>query len=82
MRRYRRAEVETPKAGGGQAHGKPCRRPWLFPKEEAHTGNGWFNYWTGEANGDGNNAGIVNLNDGNSNWNNAFNDNPIAVCVP
>lgn len=29
--RFRGAQVEMPKAGGGQAHGVPCRQPWLFP---------------------------------------------------
>ena len=71
-----------PKAGGKQTHGLPCRRRWLFPQEGEQNGNGWFNYWTGEANGDGNNARIVNLNDGNDDWNNVTNDNPVAVCLP
>lgn len=35
----------------------------------------WF--WSGVSNGNGNNAGNVNLDNGNANWNNA--DNPNGV---
>jgi hypothetical protein len=39
--------------------------------------------WTGEVDFNGNfNAVIVNLDNGNVNWNNVNNDNPVAVCLP
>jgi hypothetical protein len=39
--------------------------------------------WTGEVDFNGNNfnAVIVNLDNGNVNWNNVDNENPVAVCV-
>ena len=77
--RYRGVQAETSKTGGEQARGHPCRKPWLFPQEEAQCGNGWFNYWTGELNGSVS-AKIVNLNNGNVNGNNQDNDVPVAVC--
>lgn len=44
-------------------------------------GFGWFNYWTGEADGGGG-ARVVLLYDGGFGWAGATGDNPVAVCLP
>lgn len=75
--RSRGVQVERPKTGA-----KPDARPAGRSPGLVFQRGGAF-AWTGEvnSNGDNVNARIVNLDNGNDDWNNVDNDNPAAVCL-
>ena len=70
-------QVERPKTGA-----KPDARPAGRSPGLGFQRGGAF-AWTGEVNFDGNNfnARVVNLDNGNDDWNNVNDDNPVAVCL-